>query len=213
MHICDGLMPFGQTLFYLVIALIFVILSFIMTLYWANKELNKIKVIMLAVLVPVIFALQALNISMPWGISGHMVGAAMAAIILGSPFPVVLLMTLILLAQAILFADGGIAIIGANVINMGVITSFVGFYSYGAMKNKFGMIVASFAAAWLSIFIAAEACALELYIAGIFPLREGLTFMGLYYAGIGIFEGIITAIIVIVIMLLVGDNTNDENKK
>ena len=96
---------------------------------------------------------------------------------------------------------------------MGVITSFVGFYSYGAMKNKFGMIVASFAAAWLSIFIAAEACALELYIAGIFPLREGLTFMGLHYAGIGIFEGIITAIVVIVIMLLVGGNTNDENKK
>ncbi|MCD4781570.1 MAG: energy-coupling factor ABC transporter permease [Candidatus Omnitrophica bacterium] len=110
MHICDGLMPFGQTLFYLVIALIFVILSFIMTLYWANKELNKIKVIMLVVLVPVIFALQALSIPIAWGTSGHMVGAAMAAIILGSPFPVILLMTLILLAQAILFADGGIAI-------------------------------------------------------------------------------------------------------
>lgn len=211
MHINDGLMPLGQTLFYLGTALILVILSLIMTLYWANKELNKVKVIMLAVLVPFIFALQALNIPIPWGTSGHMVGAAMAAIILGSPFPVVLLMTLILLAQAILFVDGGITTIGANIINMGVITGFVGFYSYGAMKDKFGMIAAAFAAAWLSIFIAAEACALELYIAGTFPLREGLIFMGLYHAGIGILEGIITVIIVIVIMVLVGDNINDEN--
>lgn len=211
MHINDGLMPLGQTLFYLGTALILVILSLIMTLYWANKELNKVKVIMLAVLVPFIFALQALNIPIPWGTSGHMVGGAMAAIILGSPFPVVLLMTLILLAQAILFVDGGITTIGANIINMGVITGFVGFYSYGAMKDKFGMIAAAFAAAWLSIFIAAEACALELYIAGTFPLREGLIFMGLYHAGIGILEGIITVIIVIVIMVLVGDNINDEN--
>lgn len=216
MHIQDGLIPssplISQASFYLVIALIFVILSLIMTFSWANKESNKIKLIMLAVLVPIILALQALHITIPWGTSGSLVGATLAVIILGSPFPVILLMTLILLAQAIYFGYGGITTIGANIINMGVISGLVGFYSYNAMKNRFGMIVASFAAAWLSVFIAAEACALELSIAGTFPLKEGLRFMGLYHAGIGILEGIITAIVVIVIMLLTKDSTKDENK-
>lgn len=213
MHIGDGMIPLVQTLFYLPIAFLFVVLSLIMTFSWAIEESNKKKIIILVVLFPVIFALQAMNIPIPWGTSAHVVGAALAAIILGSPFPVVLLMTLILFTQTILFGDGGVTTIGANIINMGIISSFVGFYSYRAIKNKFGMIgmvIGSFIAAWLSIFIAAEACALELYIAGTFPLKQGLELMGIYHAVTGVVEGIITAFVVIIMILLTGDSTNDE---
>jgi cobalt/nickel transport system permease protein len=193
MHIGDGLIPLYQTVVYWIIALIFIIKS----LDWAKKELDEMKVPMLAALGAGIFAIQAMNIPIPWGTSGHMVGAALAAIVLGSPFAAVLLLTLVLIIQGVIFGDGGLTAMGANIVNMGVIGGFVGFYSYDIMKKSIGMTAASFVAAWLSIFIAALVCAVEMYFAGIFPLVAGLIFMGLYHAVIGVVgEGLITAIVV-----------------
>jgi cobalt/nickel transport system permease protein len=197
MHIGDGLIPLGQAVVYWLIALAFIIKS----LDWAGKEMDEMKVPMLAALAAGIFAIQAMNIPIPWGTSGHMVGAALAAIILGSPFAGVLLLTLVLIIQGFVFGDGGITTMGANIVNMGVIGGFVGFYSYNALKNSIGMMSASFVAGWLSIFIAALVCAVEMTIAGTFPLVAGLMFMGLYHAVIGVVgEGLITAIVVRAIM-------------
>ena len=191
MHIGDGLIPLGQTIIYWLIALVFIAKS----LEWARKDLDEMKVPMLAALGAGIFAIQAMNIPIPWGTSGHMMGAALAAIILGSPFAAVLLLTLVLVVQGVVFGDGGITVMGANIVNMGVVGGFVGFYSYNALKNSIGMTGASFAAGWLSIFIASLVCAVQLYFAGTFPLMEGLLFMGLYHAVIGVVgEGLITAI-------------------
>lgn len=190
MHIGDGLIPLGQAVIYWLIALIFIIKS----LDWANKEMDEMKIPMLAALAAGIFAIQAMNIPIPWGTSGHMMGAALAAIILGSPFAGVLLLALVLIVQGVVFADGGISTMGANIVNMGVIGSFTGFYSYNALKKSLGMTAASFAAGWLSLFIAALVCAVQMYIAGTFPLMEGLLFMGMYHAVIGVVgEGLITA--------------------
>ncbi len=98
------------------------------------------------------------------GTSGHLVGGALAAIVLGSPFAAVFILTLVLIVQGVLFGDGGITTMGANIINMGVIGGFVGFYTFkGLMGITRNMPVCRIHAAWLACLIPALACAVEMY--------------------------------------------------
>jgi cobalt/nickel transport system permease protein len=84
---------------------------------------------------------------------------------------------------------------------MGVIGGFVGFYSFkGLMGTTRSMNIAVFSAAWFACFIPALAAAVEMFLAGTFPLREGLIAMGLYHALIGIIEGIVTVVAIRLIM-------------
>jgi cobalt/nickel transport system permease protein len=129
------------------------------------------------------------------GTSGHLVGGALAAIVLGSPFAAVFILTLVLIVQGVLFGDGGITTMGANILNMGVLGGFVGFYSFkGMMGITKNMNISIFTAAWLACFIPALAAAVEMFFAGTFPLIEGLIAMGVYHALIGIIEGLVTVI-------------------
>jgi len=189
-HIPDAFIPMGQALIYWIIALIFIALA----LRWARRSMEEEKIPLVAVLAAGIFAIQALNIPIPWGTSGHMVGAALAAIVLGSPYAGVFVLTLVLLVQGVIFGDGGITVMGANIVNMGVIGGFVGYYGYTAVKNVIGnAYAAAFIAGWASLFISAILCAVELAIAGTFPLVPALIGLGLYHAVIGLIEGGITA--------------------
>jgi len=189
MHIPDAFIPIWQGAIYWIIALIFIALA----LRWARNEMNEEKLPLVAVLAAAIFALQSFNLPVSMGTSGHLVGGALAAIILGSPFAAVFILTLVLIVQAVLFGDGGITTLGANIINMGVIGGFVGFYTFkGIMGTTKSMPIAAFIAAWLACLIPALACAVEMYFAGTFPLTEGLLAMGIYHAIIGVIEGIVT---------------------
>ncbi len=194
MHIPDGFIPLGQCLIYFLIVAPLVALS----MRWARREMDEMKVPLLATLAAGIFAIQAMNIPIPWGTSGHMVGAVLAAIMLGSPWAGVLLLTIVLVVQAFVFADGGVTVLGANILNMGIISTFAGYYLYIAMRKLgAGMTKAAFAGGWLGLFLSAIACAIELYLAGTFPLYEGMMFMGMYHAVIGVIaEGTITAIVI-----------------
>lgn len=189
MHIPDAFIPITQAAVYWIIALIFIALS----LRWARKEMSEDKVPLVAVLAAGIFAIQALNIPIPWGTSGHMAGAALAAIVLGSPFAGVFILTLVLIVQGIFFADGGITVMGANILNMGIVGAFVGFYTYHGLNRVTGNMYASaFIAGWAALFLAAILTVVELSIAGTFPLGLGLASMGLYHGVIGLVEGGIT---------------------
>lgn len=180
----------GQALVYWVIALIFIALA----LRWARRSMGEEKIPLVAVLAAGIFAIQALNIPIPWGTSGHMVGAALAAIVLGSPYAGVFILTLVLLVQGVIFGDGGITVMGANIVNMGVIGGFVGYYGYTGIKGVIGnAYAAAFIAGWAALFVSAILCAVELAIAGTFPLVPALIGLGLYHAVIGLIEGGITA--------------------
>jgi cobalt/nickel transport system permease protein len=195
MHIPDGFFPISQAAVYWIIALVFILLS----LRWAKKEMSEDKVPLVAVLAAGIFAIQTLNMALPisiipGGVSGHVVGAALAAIVLGSPFAAVFILTLVLVLQGIFFGDGGITAMGANIINMGVLGGFFGFYTYQSINNLFhNRFCAAFIAGWISLFIPAIVCAVELAIAGTLPLTFGLVTMGIYHAVIGIIEGGVTA--------------------
>lgn len=196
MHIPDAFIPIWQGAIYWIIALVFIALA----LKWARKDLNEEKLPLVAVLAAGIFALQSFNLPVSMGTSGHLVGGALAAIILGSPFAAVFILTLVLIVQAVLFGDGGITTMGANIINMGVIGGFVGFYSFkGIMGVTKSMPIAAFIAAWLACLIQSLAAAVEMYFAGTFPLMEGLIAMGIYHTIIGVIEGIVTVAVIYLI--------------
>ena len=189
MHIPDAFIPIWQGAVYWIIALVFITLA----LKWAKNEMNEEKLPLVAVLAAGIFALQSFNLPVGMGTSGHLVGGALAAILLGSPFAAVFILTLVLIVQAVMFGDGGIVVMGANIINMGVIGGFVGFYTFrGLMGITRSMPVSAFFAAWLACLIPDLACAVEMFFAGTFPLREGLIAMGIYHAIIGVIEGFVT---------------------
>ena len=190
MHIPDAFIPIGQAAVYWIIALIFVALS----LRWARKELAEEKIPLVAVLAAGIFAIQAFNLPVGMGTSGHLVGGALAAIVLGSPYAAVFILTLVLIIQSVFFGDGGITTMGVNIINMGVIGGFVGYYGFTTLKSiARNAYVSAGIAAWFACFIPALAASVEMFVAGTFPLVPGLLAMGTYHAAIGIIEGAITA--------------------
>ncbi|MCQ1534259.1 cobalt transporter CbiM [Methanosarcina sp. KYL-1] len=193
MHIPDSFIPLTQAIVYWVIALPFIFMS----MKWAKNELDEMKVPVLAALAAGIFAIQAMNIPIGMGTSGHMVGATLVAIVFGSPWAGVLVLTLVLLVQGFAFGDGGITTLGANILNMGVISGFVGYYTYAALRKSVGTSIAAFGGAWLGLFISAMACAVQMWVAGTFPLVPGLMAMGTFHLIIGfIGEGLITAVAV-----------------
>jgi len=162
-------------------------------------KLGEKQIPMVGVMAAFIFAAQMLNFPVAGGTSGHLVGGALAAILLG-PWTGLLVMTCVLLVQAIVFQDGGITALGANVLNMGIISVFLGYYVYriilGLLKGK-GLAepVGGFVAGWISIVAAAVACAIELALSGTSPLGVALPAMAGVHALIGIGEGLITALV------------------
>ncbi len=193
MHIPDAFIPLWQSAIYWIVALIFIALA----LRWAKNELSEDKIPLIAVLAAGIFAIQAFNLPVAMGTSGHLVGGALAAIVLGSPYAAVFILTLVLIIQGIIFGDGGITTMGVNILNMGVIGGFVGYYGYTGLKSAGANIYLSAGiAAWCACFVASLAAAVEMAVAGTFPLVPGLIAMGTYHAAIGIIEGIITGAII-----------------
>jgi cobalt/nickel transport system permease protein len=150
-----------------------------------------------------IFAAQMVNFPINGGTSGHLVGGAAAAILLG-PWRGLLAMALLLAVQAVVFGDGGITALGANVLNMGVVGSIVGRWVYdGALwisrsRSPFTRILASGTAAWASVVAAAFACTIELALGGQSTAEEVIVAMMPVHALIGLAEAAITACAVLV---------------
>jgi cobalt/nickel transport system permease protein len=192
MHIPNGFIPLWQCAVYFVILLVALYFS----QRWARKNLNEKSVPLMAVLAAGIFAIMSINIPVAFGTSGHMVGGALVALVFCAPEAAVIIFTLVLLVQGLFFGDGGITTIGANVLNMGIIGGFVGLYGFRALRKVVGKVPAIAIASWLSIFIGAEAVAVEMWLAGTFPLVAGLETMGIYHALIGIIEAVLTVVVI-----------------
>lgn len=169
----------------------------------ANKKLGEKHVPLMGVMSAFIFAAQMINFPIGIGVSGHFMGSVLAAILLG-PFASILIMTTVLIVQCLVFADGGITTLGANIFNMAVIGSLIGyiiyFIIYKILRFKIGRLIAVFIAAWCSIVLAASACALELAISGTSPLNVTLTVMVGIHSLIGIGESLITVAVISFIM-------------
>lgn len=192
MHVPDGFVPLWQCAIYYVI----LIIALYFAQKWARNNLDEKRVPLMAVLAAGIFAIMSMNMPIPFGTSGHMVGGTLIALVFLAPEACVIVFFVVLLLQALLFGDGGITTLGLNVLNMGIIGGCVGLYTFKGLKDVIGKYPSIAIGAWLATLIAALACAVEMTIAGTFPLVPGLIAMGTYHAFIGIIEAVLTVIVI-----------------
>ncbi len=161
-----------------------------------GKDLGERQVPLMGVLAATIFAGQMLNFSVTGGTSGHLLGAAIATILLG-PWPAVIILTCVVSIQALVFQDGGLLALGANIFNMAVVGVAVSYFVYTSLRKLIGdkswaIFVSGATAAWLSIVIASLAAALELALSGTSPANIAVPAMGGIHMLIGIGEALIT---------------------
>lgn len=146
-----------------------------------------------------LFAGQMLNFPVPGGTSGHLLGGVLAAVLLG-PWAGLLVLTVVLAVQCVLFQDGGVTALGANVFNVGVLGSLVGYTVFASVRrlvgDPAGTVFGSVLAAWFSVVLAAVACSVQLAIGGRFVLGPTLGAMLLAHTMIGVGEALITGMAV-----------------
>ena len=162
----------------------------------ADRNLDERAIPLMGVSAAFIFAAQMVNFPVVGGTSGHLLGGALAAILLG-PWAAIIVMTAVVALQALLFQDGGLAALGVNTLNMAVLTVLLTWAVYRGL-SPLGRLhpvvpaVAAFAAAWLSVEAAAVATAFQLAVSGTSPLAVALPALVGVHALIGLGEGAIT---------------------
>ena len=168
------------------------------------KKIGEKQVPLMGMLAAFIFAAQMLNFPVAGGTSGHLIGAALCAVLIG-PWAGVIIMSAVLIAQALIFQDGGLVSLGANILNMGIIAVFASYFVYriatkimpDSRRNK---LTGAAVAGWFSVMLAALAAAFELSASGASPINVvGPAMLGVH-ALIGIGEGLITMLVVSAVM-------------
>jgi cobalt/nickel transport system permease protein len=193
LHIPDGFLSGGVA----AIAGVLAIASVAYALRVANLELDEARVPLLGVLAAFIFAVQMLNFPIVGGTSGHLLGATLAAILLG-PWLACLVMAVVLTVQAFAFADGGISALGANVLNMGVLGALLAGALVGTLvrvlpRSRGVFLAITAGVSWLAVMVGAGATSVELALSDTVPLGTSLPAMLGVHALIGIGEAVITA--------------------
>jgi cobalt/nickel transport system permease protein len=135
-----------------------------------NRTLDERAVPLMGVMAAFIFAAQMFNFQVIGGTSGHLLGGVLAAVLLG-PWAATLVMASVVAVQALVFQDGGLVVLGANIFNMGVIGTLGGYAVYRVLCGLLGgeeraRIPAAGIAAWLAVVAGATAMAVELALSG-----------------------------------------------
>jgi cobalt/nickel transport system permease protein len=167
---------------------------------WATRKVRSAmsdgRLVLMAVLSGLIFALQMLNFPVAGGTSGHFAGGALAAILLG-PWAAMLVMTSVLIVQALIFGDGGVTALAANIVNMAIVAPVVGWWIYSLAVRvsdaRAGRTVGAFIAAWTACVAAAVSAALMVWASGAALLVPVVGAMAFWHAIIGVGEGLVTA--------------------
>lgn len=168
----------------------------------ARRELDERTAPLAGLVAAFIFAVQMLNFPVAAGTSGHLLGGALAAILVG-PYTGVLCVSVVLLMQGILFADGGLTALGVNITDMAVVTTVVAYAVFRGLvkvlpRKRGSITAASFVAAVLSVPAAAVAFTLIYAVGGTTDVSIGkvATAMIGVHVLIGIGEAVITALTV-----------------
>jgi cobalt/nickel transport system permease protein len=192
MHIPDGFL----TTVVSIVGWILTIVAVAYALRQTRGQLGDKQIPLMGVLAAFIFAAQAINFPVAGGTSGHLLGACLAAIVMG-PWAAVLIMTCVIAIQALVFQDGGLVVLGFNIFNMGIIGAFTGSLVYTQIKRLLGegrnsLLIAGAVGAWLSVMLGALATSLELIASGTSPFGVVLPAMLGVHTLIGIGEALIT---------------------
>ena len=169
MHIPDGYLgPITFVTMYIVMIPIWLYAG-----YWVQKSLRSRQVPYLALAAAFSFVIMMFNVPVPGGSSGHAVGSALVAIILG-PWTAVVTTSVALLIQCLIFGDGGITAFGANCFNMGVVIPFIGYYTYKLISGNSELtsrlrIAAAAIGGYVGLSVAAGVAGFEM---GIQPILE-----------------------------------------
>ncbi|NQV00429.1 MAG: PDGLE domain-containing protein [Parcubacteria group bacterium] len=163
--------------------------------YLVIKSKKKPKTLYIAAVAAFIFAAQMINFPIQNGTSGHLIGATLATALLGMPLGI-LVMSIVLAIQCLVFADGGLLVLGANILNMAIIGSLAGgFINKYLIKEKVSNLkkysYIGFAS-WISVILATIACSFELAISRTIELSKVLPAMLNVHALIGVGEALIT---------------------
>jgi cobalt/nickel transport system permease protein len=195
-HVPDGFLDAPTSIATGVVAVAAIGLS----LRGARRELDERSAPLTGLVAAFVFAVQMLNFPVAAGTSGHLLGGALAAILVG-PYTGVLCLTVVLAVQALVIADGGVTALGTNITLMGVITTFVGWGIFKLVlrflpKRPVSAVPAAFVGALISVPVSAVAFALLYVVGGAAPIPAGTLFSAMIgvHVLIGLGEAAITAL-------------------
>jgi cobalt/nickel transport system permease protein len=199
-HIPDGLIATSEpTSLTITVGMWIISITF---LAWAWKKAkttySRSITSLLAISSAFVFAAQMINFPIAFGTSGHLVGGTFLAVLLG-PYAAMLSMTIVLLMQAFIFADGGMFAFGMNAFNMAIVGGLSFFLIKLFTRGQSGgrrFIQSVFVASWISVMVGALLAALEIspaFAGGIVVTVPSMLF---YHAIIGLGEGAITAVLI-----------------
>ena len=189
LHIPDGFLSLPLALLCWALAIITLAIAVRKTRHTFGDR----QVPLMGILAAFIFAAQMINFPVAGGTSGHLLGGVLAAVVLG-PWAGMLVMTSVVAVQGLLFQDSGLLVMGANILNMGLLTALIGYGLYRTVAGRsktvrLGMVAL---AAWLSVMAAALATALQLWLSGTSLLSVVMPAMLGVHALIGLGEALIT---------------------
>lgn len=193
LHIPDGFLSLPVSLMSWLIAIGFLVVA----LNRVQADYQEKAVPLMGVCAAFIFAAQMINFPIIGGTSGHLLGGTLAGVLLG-PWAGALVVTIVFAVQALIFQDGGITALGANVVNMGLVGTFLGYYLYRTLRWTLGRdrlgstLVSTGVAAWMSVFVAAILAAFQLAWSGTVPLQVAVSAMAFWHVFIGLGEALIT---------------------
>jgi cobalt/nickel transport system permease protein len=172
----------------------------------SREELQERQVPLAGLSAAFIFAAQMVNFPVAAGTTGHLIGGALAAVLLG-PWVGLLVVTVVVLVQALVFADGGLTALGYNVFNMAIVTSLGGWAVFRLSRSVLpataaGVTVAAGIAGFASVVLSAVAFSLQWLVGATaaVPFDRVFTAMVGVHAVIGIGEGVITALTVAAVL-------------
>lgn len=189
LHIPDGFLNLPVSLFFWLVTAISVGLA----VRRSRTDFTERQAPLMGIMAAFIFAGQMINFPIAGGTSGHFLGGALAAITLG-PWAAILVMTTVVGVQALIFQDGGLVVMGANIFNMGILTVVISYGIYRAFDRRSLRIryIAAGFGAWLSVVAGALFTALQLWLSGIVTLQVVVPVMLGIHAVIGLGEAVIT---------------------
>ncbi|NJC97843.1 MAG: cobalamin biosynthesis protein CbiM [Anaerolineales bacterium] len=189
LHIPDGFLNISVSL----VCWALTVITLSVAVSRTNRSLGEKQVPLMGIMASFIFAAQMINFPVAGGTSGHLLGGALAAIVLG-PWAGMLVMTAVVAVQGLLFQDGGLLAMGANILNMGLLTVAIGYGLYRSVLNKSQATRLTVAgiAAWLSVMAGALATSLQLWLSGTSNLQTVVIAMLGVHAVIGLGEALVT---------------------